>query len=73
MAADLAESSTLTTVGPPSTSSASVRRLSRSSSFGRVVVFDACYYLLFRFHRRVGEINGGKSCCRDAADKNERY
>src|SRR5215469_7200614 len=42
-------------------------------SFGRVVVFDACYYLLFRFRRQVGEIGGGKCCCSDAADNNERY
>ena len=40
-------------------------------SFGRVVVFDACYYLLFWFRRRCREIGGGY--CSDAADKNERY
>ena len=42
-------------------------------SFGRVVVFDACYYLLFPFRRRVGEIGGGKSYCSDAAGNYERY
>ena len=32
-----------------------LRRRHELDSFGRVVVFDACCYLLFRFRRQVGE------------------